>query len=261
MSDVVLMEYRDGVAWITLNREKLFNAINTAMMKTLVSRLKEAEAEKDVGVVVITGAGRAFCAGGDLEEINALGTAPIDDRRGYLNLFREMIVTIRSLSKPVIAAVNGYCIGGGNELNVACDLSIASEKAKFGQAGPRVGSVPLMGATQIMPLLVGEKRAKEIIFLCRTYSAREAAELGWVNKVVAHDDLVPETQRWCDELLVMSPTALAMAKRSLNAFYQLAYQSMEEGMEGLALFWGTDESREGILAFKEKRKPQFRKYL
>jgi 1,4-dihydroxy-2-naphthoyl-CoA synthase len=118
-----------------------------------------------------------------------------------------------------------------------------------------------MGATQIMPLLVGEKRAKEIIFLCRTYSAREAAELGWVNKVVAHDDLVPETQRWCDELLVMSPTALAMAKRSLNAFYQLAYQSMEEGMEGLALFWGTDESREGILAFKEKRKPQFRKYL
>jgi len=261
MGNAVLSERKNGMLWLTLNREEVFNAISTELMRELVQELRSVESDPEIGVVVITGKGKAFCAGGDLGEISALGDAPIDERRAYLILFQDMIQTIRRLPKPVIAAVNGYCIGGGNELNLACDISIASEKAKFGQAGPRVGSVPLLGATQIMPILVGEKRAKEVVFLCRTYDAHEAEKMGWVNKVVPHDQLIPEVQKWCDEILQMSPTSIALAKKSLNMYYNLASQNMEDGLEAVALFWGTEESKEGVRAFKEKRKPDFRKYL
>ncbi len=261
MGNAVLSERKNGALWLTLNREKVFNAISTDLMRELVQELRSVESDPEIGVVVITGKGKAFCAGGDLGEISALGDAPIDERRAYLILFQDMIQTIRRLPKPVIAAVNGYCIGGGNELNLACDISIASEKAKFGQAGPRVGSVPLLGATQIMPILVGEKRAKEVVFLCRTYDAHEAEKMGWINKVVPHDQLIPEVQKWCDEILQMSPTSIALAKKSLNMYYNLAFQNMEDGLEAVALFWGTEESKEGVRAFKEKRKPDFRKYL
>jgi len=261
MNNVVLYDRKGGVGWITLNRPERFNALNKELVTKLVDCLKGAEDDREVGVVVITGAGKAWCAGGDLDEITDMGNSSADVRRSYLLLFRDMVESVRRLSKPVIAAVNGYCIGGGNELNVACDLTIASEKAKFGQAGSRVGSVPLMGATQIMPMLVGEKRAKEVIFLCRTYDAKQAEEMGWVNKTVPADELIPEVQRWCDELLGMSPTALALAKKSINIYYNLALQSMEDGLEAVTLYWGTDESREGIRAFKEKRKPDFKKYL
>ncbi|RLA93325.1 MAG: 1,4-dihydroxy-2-naphthoyl-CoA synthase [Deltaproteobacteria bacterium] len=261
MEKAVLSNRKSGTLWLTLNREKVFNAISTELMQELVRELRSVESDPEIGVVVITGRGKAFCAGGDLGEISALGNAPIDERRAYLILFQDMIQAVRRLPKPVIAAVNGYCVGGGNELNLACDISIASEKAKFGQAGPRVGSVPVLGATQIMPVLVGEKRAKEVVFLCRTYDAYEAEKMGWINKVVPHDQLIPEVQTWCDEILQMSPTAIALAKKSLNQYYNLASQNMEDGLEAVALYWGTEESREGIRAFKEKRKPDFKKYL
>ena len=261
MEKAVLSNRKNGTLWLTLNREKIFNAISTELMQELVRELRSVESDPEIGVVVITGRGKAFCAGGDLGEISALGNAPIDERRAYLILFQDMIQAVRRLPKPVIAAVNGYCIGGGNELNLACDISIASEKAKFGQAGPRVGSVPVLGATQIMPVLVGEKRAKEVVFLCRTYDAYEAEKMGWINKIVPHDQLIQEVQTWCDEILQMSPTAIALAKKSLNQYYNLASQNMEDGLEAVALYWGTEESREGIRAFKEKRKPDFKKYL
>ena len=261
MGKEVLANRENGVLWLTLNREEVFNAISTGLMRELVHELRAVESDPEIGVVVITGKGKAFCAGGDLGEISALGNAPIDERRAYLILFQDMIQAVRRLPKPVIAAVNGYCIGGGNELNLACDMSIASEKAKFGQAGPRVGSVPLLGATQIMPVLVGEKRAKEVVFLCRTYDAYEAEKMGWINKVVPHDQLIQEVQAWCDEILRMSPTAIALAKKSLNQYYNLASQNMEDGLEAVALYWGTEESKEGIRAFKEKRRPDFKRYL
>ncbi len=261
MEKAVLSNRKNGTLWLTLNREKVFNAISTELMQELVRELRSVESDPEIGVVVITGKGKAFCAGGDLGEISALGNAPIDERRAYLILFQDMIQAVRRLPKPVIAAVNGYCVGGGNELNLACDISIASEKAKFGQAGPRVGSVPVLGATQIMPILVGEKRAKEVVFLCRTYDAYEAEKMGWINKVVPHDQLIPEVQTWCDEILQMSPTAIALAKKSLNQYYNMASQNMEDGLEAVALYWGSEESREGIRAFKEKRKPDFKKYL
>ncbi len=261
MEKAVLSNRKNGTLWLTLNREKVFNAISTELMQELVRELRSVESDPEIGVVVITGKGKAFCAGGDLGEISALGNAPIDERRAYLILFQDMIQAVRRLPKPVIAAVNGYCVGGGNELNLACDISIASEKAKFGQAGPRVGSVPVLGATQIMPILVGEKKAKEVVFLCRTYDAYEAEKMGWINKVVPHDQLIPEVQTWCDEILQMSPTAIALAKKSLNQYYNMASQNMEDGLEAVALYWGSEESREGIRAFKEKRKPDFKKYL
>ncbi|HDM78528.1 MAG TPA: 1,4-dihydroxy-2-naphthoyl-CoA synthase [Deltaproteobacteria bacterium] len=261
MGKEVLANRRNGVLWLTLNREEVFNAISTGLMQELVRELRSVESDPEIGAVVITGKGKAFCAGGDLQEISELGNASADERRAYLILFQDMIQAVRRLPKPVIAAVNGYCIGGGNELNLACDLSIASERAKFGQAGPRVGSVPLLGATQIMPVLVGEKRAKEVVFLCRTYDAHQAEKMGWINKVVPHDQLIPEVETWCDEILQMSPTAIALAKKSLNQYYNLAFQNMEDGVEAVTLYWGTEESKEGIRAFKEKRKPDFRKYI
>lgn len=261
MSSQVLFERKGGVVWLTLNREKVFNAVSTTLLKELISCLKSVESDPETGAVVITGAGKAFCAGGDLDEFIPLGNSSITDRRAYLILFRDMIDAIRRLPKPVIAAVNGHCIGGGNEINVACDLSIASDKAKFAQVGPRVGSVPLMGATQIMPILVGEKLAKEVVFLCRTYDASEAERMGWINKVVPHEQLIPETERWCQELLEKSPTALALAKKSLNLYYNAAAQSLDDGLEAIALYWGTEESKEGFRAFKEKRAPEFKKYL
>jgi len=261
MSDSVLCERKDGVARITLNRPDAFNAITVEFMQTLIRHLDAAEEDADTGVVVITGAGKAWCAGGDPGELGGIGNASINERRHFLVVFRNMIETVRRLSKPVIAAVNGYCIGGGNELHVACDLSIASEKAKFGQAGPRVGSIPVMGATQVMPMLVGEKRAKEIIFLCRTYTAEQAEKMGWINKVVPHDQLLSETEQWCRELLDKSSTSLAVSKKCINFYSNLAVQNMEANIEGLALYWGTEESKEGFAAFKEKRKAEFKKYL
>jgi len=261
MDKPVLYETKQGIAWITLNRPDVFNAITMELMQELISCLVASDEDREVGVAVITGAGKAWCAGGDIGELGGLGEASPDTRRKFLTVFRDMIETVRRVSKPVVAAVNGYCIGGGNELHVACDLSIASEKAKFGQAGPRVGSVPIMGATQILPLLVGEKRAKEIVFLCRTYDARRAEAMGWVNQVVPHEELLPETERWCQELLSMSPTALALAKKNLNFYSNLGVQNMEAALEALSLYWGTRESQEGFRAFKEKRKPDFKKFL
>ena len=261
MSDSVLCERKAGVAWITLNRPDAFNAITVEFMQTLIGCLDAAEEDAETGVVVITGAGKAWCAGGDLDELGGLGNSSINERRGFLVCFRNMIETVRRLSKPVIAAVNGYVVGGGNELHVACDLSIASEKAKFGQAGPRVGSIPVMGATQIMPMLVGEKRAKEIIFLCHTYTAEQAEKMGWINKVVPHEQLMPEAEQWCRELLAMSPTSLAISKKCINFYSNLGMQNMEANLESLALYWGTEESKEGFAAFKEKRKAEFKKYL
>lgn len=194
MGSTVLYEPKKKICYLTLNRPEVFNALNLQMVRDLILALRRAEEEPDIRVIILKGAGKAWCAGGDLEELLELTKKSSYDRRAYLLEFKIMIDTIRKISKPVIAAINGACVGGGNELNIACDLTIASENAKFGQAGPRVGSIPVFGVPQNLQILVGEKRSREITYLCRLYTAREAEAMGWVNKVVPPESLDQEAE-------------------------------------------------------------------
>ncbi|RMG58566.1 MAG: enoyl-CoA hydratase/isomerase family protein [Deltaproteobacteria bacterium] len=258
MNSPVLTDVVGGVATLTLNRPDKLNALSSTLIRELVNNLKKASEDPHVGVIVITGKGRAFSAGGDVEEILSLAKGPREERVAYLHLFLEMIDAVRFSPKPVIAAVNGICIGGGNELHAACDLSVASEKARFGQAGPKVGSAPVLGGTQLLPLIVGERRAREIILTCRLYTAEEAKEMGLVNAVVPHDHLEDHVRKLADSLLEKSPGSLALSKESLNRAYRDARPSILEEIEKLADLWGSPEAIEGLSAFLEKREPRFR---
>ena len=258
MEPTVIYESKSAICRVTLNRPKVFNALNRQLVLDLTAALRQAESASDVRVIILKGAGKAWCAGGDLEELLQLTRAAAAERRAYLADFRAMIDTVRRISKPVIASIHGVCVGGGNELNIACDLTIASEKARFAQAGPRVGSVPAFGVPQNLPFLVGEKRSREITYLCRMYSAREAAAMGWINKAVAPEELDREVDTWAQEILSKSPTAITLAKKMHNVYYDMLSPSVEAGVELLSFFWGTDEAKEGMLAFKEKRTPEFK---
>jgi dihydroxynaphthoic acid synthetase len=257
MKSTVIYETKENICYLTLNRPEVFNALNHRLVKDVTSALNRAESETDVRVVILKGAGKAWCAGGDLEELLKLTQEIASRRREYLMKFKAMIEKVRKVSKPVIAAVHGACVGGGNELNIACDLTIASESARFGQAGPRVGSMPAFGVPQNLQILVGEKRSREITYLCRLYTAREAEAMGWINKVVPADQLDQEVENWAREIISKSPTAITLAKKMHNIYYDLLSPSVEIGVEMLTFFWGTQEAREGMLAFKEKRQPVF----
>jgi 2-ketocyclohexanecarboxyl-CoA hydrolase len=222
----------------------------------MIAALHLAGWNDDIGVIVLTGVGdKAFCSGGD-QSAQEGGY----DGRGMIGLpLEELHSLIREVPKPVIARVNGYAIGGGNVLVTCCDLAIASENAIFGQVGPRVGSVDPGFGTAYLSRVIGEKRAREIWYLCRKYTAAQALEWGLVNAVVAQSDLDQEVQKWCQEILDLSPTAISIAKRSFNADSDAIKGIGSLGMQALKLFYATDESKEGVQAFLEKRKPQFRK--
>jgi 2-ketocyclohexanecarboxyl-CoA hydrolase len=203
---------------------------------------------------VLTGAGRAFGVGGDASDKKSERQG-----RGVIGVpIEELHAAIRDVPKPVIAKVRGYAIGGGNVLATMCDLTIAAESAQFGQVGPKVGSVDPGFGTAFLARIVGEKRAREFWYLCRRYTAAEAHAMGLVNKVVPDDQLDAEVQRWCDDILQCSPTALALAKRSFNADSENIRGIAQMGFQALALYYGTEESKEGGNAFREKRKPRFR---
>ena len=210
-----------------------------------------------MGVIVLTGAGdKAFCTGGD-QSSHEGGY----DGRGTIGLpMEELHTALRDAPKPVIARVQGYAIGGGNVLATLCDLTIAGVSAQFGQVGPKVGSVDPGFGTAYLASVVGEKRAREIWYLCRRYTAEEACQLGLVNKVVPDEDLDAEVAAWCAELLQRSPTAIALAKRSFNAATEHIRGISSMGMQALALYYETDESKEGGEAFRDKRPPEFRKF-
>ena len=260
MEPLLIKEKYEEVLILTLNRPDLYNALSSELLRELRDSIIDGGRDGDVGVIVITGRGKAFCSGGDLEEMCALAEGTYEERKTFLELFLSMIDAIRGISRPVIAAVNGYCIGGGNEINIACDLAVASEGAKFGQAGPKVGSAPLLGGTQLLPLIIGERRAKEMVYLCRPITAHQALEWGLVNRVVPPERLREEALALAKEILDKSPSALSAARESHNVFYRMLRPSMEEGVEFLAQFWGTDEAKEGLRAFKEKRSPNFNKF-
>lgn len=250
-------EKKDGVAWIIIDRPEVRNAFRTRTVAELTDAFVDARWDRAVGVVVLTGAGdKAFCAGGDQKERGQGGYSP-DQRPMDVEALHS---AIRHIPKPVIAMVNGFAIGGGHVLHVLCDLSIAAETAIFGQTGPRVGSVDAGHGTGFLARVVGEKKAREIWYMCRQYTAQEALAMGLVNKVVPLKDLRAETEAWCRELLDKSPTALALAKQSFNVDSEQRAGVAQFAHTALNLYYGTDEAMEGRNAFVEKRPVDYRKF-
>ncbi|MDR1415313.1 MAG: 1,4-dihydroxy-2-naphthoyl-CoA synthase [Odoribacteraceae bacterium] len=255
----ILFEFHGGIAKITINRPRVYNAFRPETCTEMLDALATCRERADVGVVVLTGAGdKAFCSGGDQ---HAKGVGGYVDEHGVprLNVL-EVHKAIRSLPKPVIAMVNGYAIGGGHVLHVVCDLTIASETAIFGQTGPKVGSFDGGFGASYLARHVGQKRAREIWFLCRQYSAREAEAMGMVNKVVAPERLEDETVEWCRVIMQRSPLAIRVIKRALNAELDGQHGLMELAGDATLLYYLTDEAREGKEAFLEKRDPDFDKF-
>ncbi len=258
LSDVRYAE-QDGLAWITIDRPERLNAFTAHTVEELVRCFKRAWAAPEVGVVALTGAGdRAFCVGGDQKQRELTG----DYGPSETGLFEIEALhrVIRDVPKPVIAAVNGLAIGGGHVLHVICDISIAVEHARFGQAGPRVGSFDAGFGTGYLARVVGEKRAREIWFLCRQYDAHEAERWGLVNRVVVAGELRAEVRRYADEILALSPTALRFLKQSFNLESEHLAGQAALAFTGLDQFARSQEAQEGIRAFEEKRAPDFARF-
>ena len=255
----ILYAQADHVATITINRPKVYNAFRPRTVVELLDAFLKAGWDGDVGAIVLTGAGdKAFCTGGDQSDHS--GQYGDGSTRGSVGMpVEELHSIIRDVPKPVIAKVRGYAIGGGNVLATICDLTIAGERAIFGQVGPKMGSVDPGFGTAYMARVIGEKRAREVWYLCRQYSAAEAVQMGLANKAVPDAELDAEVARWCAEILEKSPTALALAKRSFNADSAHIAGISALGLQAVGLFYGTEESKEGVRAFQEKRKPRFRK--
>jgi 2-ketocyclohexanecarboxyl-CoA hydrolase len=251
---VVETERRGQVLIVRMNRPERLNALNGELRNALADTWTEFRESGELEVAIFTGTGRAFCAGEDMKESLADG-AP-----GGRRPEREDPFMSGALEKPVIAAVNGYAIGGGHVLHVICDLTIAADTARFGQVGPRVGSVDPGYGTAYLARAVGEKKAREIWYLCRQYTAQQALEMGLVNAVVPADQLIETAKAWAREMLAFSPTALKIAKASFNADSDSIKGIGAMGMAALALYYGTEEAMEGRNAFMERRPPDFGKY-
>ena len=252
----ILYEVERGLAWVTINRPDRLNAFRGRTVEELIWAVKSAWADPSVGVIALTGAGeRAFCTGGDQKERLATGSYGVSES-GLFEL-EELHRLIRDVPKPVIAAVNGYAIGGGHVLHVLCDLTIAADHARFGQVGPRVGSFDAGFGTAYLARILGEKRAREVWYLCRQYDAATMERWGLVNAVVPLADLRAEVRRWADELLAKSPTAIKMLKHSFTADSESIGGIDRLARATLDLFTATPESREGVEAFAEKRPPDF----
>jgi len=250
-SPAVLTEPRGDTLWVRLNRPRRRNAYDAEMADLIVTALRDANTYRSV---VLTGVERSFCAGGSLSTMGAPTPGAL---RGLYAASLRLFDAIRSCPRPVIAAVNGAAAGGGNELVVACDLAIAARSATFGQTGPRVGSAPVTGATNVMSVQIGEKRAKELSFLCRRYSAEQALDLGLVNRVVDDDKLEDEVAGWCAEISALSPRYLEIAKISSNIWWNSARDSFQNGLGMLIQAIGSEDMVEGANAFMEKRPPTF----
>ncbi len=252
----IRLEKKDGIARITIDRPKVMNAFRGQTVEELIDAFSNAGWDRAIGVIVLGGAGeRAFCTGGDQSAHDGQY-----DGRGTIGMpIEQLHGVMREVPKPVIARVQGYAIGGGNVLATLCDLTIASEKAIFGQVGPKVGSVDPGWGTAYLASVIGEKRAREIWYLCRRYNAEQALQMGLCNAVVPPDQLDQEVDKWCAEILEKSPTAIAIAKSSFNAATDSMRGIGSLGFQALNLYYQTEESKEGVKAFMEKRPPQFRK--
>ena len=260
------MEYQDiryeveePNAIITIDRPERLNAFRGRTIEELIHAFKRAWVDRGVACVIFTGAGeRAFCVGGDQKQYVEQGGYGTSEN-GLWEL-EELQTLIRSIPKPVIAAVNGYAIGGGHVLHVICDVTIAAEHARFGQAGPRVASFDAGFGTAYLARAVGEKRAREIWFFCRQYDAETAERWGLVNKIVPAEQLLEEARSWGREVAALSPTAIRFLKTSFNADSDQIFGQGKLAFAGLDAFAHSEEAEEGHRAFAEKRDPDFSKY-
>jgi len=248
-----------GIARITIDRPEVRNAFRPETVSELIDAFRHVRDDSSIGVALLTGAGdKAFCSGGDMN-VKGEGGYLAADGTARLNVL-DLQRLIRSLPIVVIALVNGYAIGGGHVLHVVCDLSLASENAVFGQTGPRVGSFDGGYGATLLARIVGHKKAREMWYLCRQYSAQQALEMGLVNTVVPLERLEDEGVTWADEILAKSPTAIRMLKRSFNADTDGLAGIQELAGDATMLFYQTEEAHEGSKAFLEKRAPDFSKY-
>ena len=252
----VIYEKKDNVAWITLNRPDVLNAQNDNLREDMLAALDEARNDSDVHMIVLTGAGRAFSAGADISEFPS--KYPMDCIREYHGT-RRFYEVMRSIPKPIIALVNGFALGGGCEAIMACDIVIASEKAKFGQPEVKIGIIPGGSGTQMMPRLIGEKKAKELIFTGDFITAEEALRLGLINKVVPHEQLMEAGEEMIAKLKAQSPLTLGFCKMAVNKSLEM---SLSEGIKAeqdiFALCFATEDQKEGARAFLEKRTPDYK---
>ena len=252
----IIYEKKDGVAWITLNNPQRLNALDYEMRKELKTALEDASRDKSIIGVVITGSGKAFCAGGDVQAFAEM--KPLDVLELYKEVGTALVLgkIIRDMPKPVIAAVSGYCLGAGFELAQSCDVIFASEDAVFGQPEINIGLIPGGGGTQRLPRFIGEKKAKELIFTGDRLSAKEIAEMGLINKVVPADQLMSVVNEFIEKIKSKSPVTIAAAKEAINAALET---SLSEGFkyeaQVFAQLFSTEDQKEGAKAFLEKRKP------
>ncbi len=261
----IVYETMDGIAKITINRPQVRNAFTPLTVKEMFDAFSIARDDSDIGVIILTGmnhGGRhedeAFCSGGDQKKRGNGGYVG-EDNIARLNVL-DLQHLMRIVPKPIIAMVNGYAIGGGQILQLICDLSIAADTAKLGQTGPKVGSFDAGYGAGYLAAVVGQKKAREIWYLCRQYTAQEACDMGLVNKVVPFDDLEAECVDWAHQIMRWSPTALRFMKASMNAATDGLAGLQQLGGDATMLFYTTDEAKEGRDAFKEKRDPDFKQF-
>lgn len=252
----ITYEAADAAAIITINRPDRLNAFRARTVEELIHAFKRAWASRDVASVILTSSGsRAFCVGGDQKLFNQTGSYGTSEN-GLWEI-DDLHTVIRNIPKPVIAAVNGHAIGGGHVIHVLCDVTIAAEHAKFGQAGPRVASFDAGWGAAYLARTVGEKRAREIWFFCRQYTAQQALDWGLVNKVVPVEQLMPEAKAWAAEVAALSPTALRALKYGFNADSAQIFANVKMAGVALEMLGNTPESAEGKQAFVDKRAPDF----
>ncbi|MCB1118857.1 MAG: 1,4-dihydroxy-2-naphthoyl-CoA synthase [Chlamydiia bacterium] len=257
--DIRLERTEDGIAKVTINRPEVRNAFRPQTVKELLEAFQICRDDAAIGAVILTGEGeKAFCSGGDQKVRGDAGYVGNDGipRLNVLDLQKQ----IRAMPKPVVAMVAGYAIGGGHVLHVVCDLTIAAENARFGQTGPKVGSFDGGLGSSYLARIVGQKKAREIWFLCRQYDAKEALQMGLVNCVVPLAELEAETLKWCREMLQHSPLALRCLKAAMNADCDGQMGLLEMAGNATMLYYMTEEAKEGKQAFIEKRKPDFAKF-
>ncbi|PQG37979.1 1,4-dihydroxy-2-naphthoyl-CoA synthase [Enterococcus faecalis] len=254
--DEILFEQEGKVAKITINRPHVHNAFTPKTVMEMIDAFNISRDKEDVGVIILTGAGdQAFCSGGD-QKVRGNGGYVGEDNIPRLNVL-DLQRLIRVIPKPVIAMVKGWSIGGGNVLQLVCDLTIAAENAKFGQSGPNVGSFDGGYGSGYLARVIGHKKAKEVWFMCKQYSAQEALDMGWINTVVPLDQVEDVTMEWAEEMLTKSPIALRMIKASLNADTDGLAGVQQLAGDATLLYYTMAEAQEGRDAFKEKRTPDF----
>jgi enoyl-CoA hydratase/carnithine racemase len=256
----IIYEKKDWVARVTLNRPDFYNAYSTPMLGEMLAAFRDAAFDDAVAVLVLTGAGdKAFCTGGDVKEYAGKYTQQPRQYWKYMTLFAECHDTLRGMGKPTIARLNGIVAGGGNEFNMACDLAVAADDITIRQVGTRVGSVAAGGATQWLPIMVGDRRAREILWLCEPMSAQQALDWGLVNRVVPRDQLDEAVDELCQRLIDKFPECMRYTKEQTNFWKDLAWNStIGHAKEWLTLHYASLEPWEGMSAFVEKRPPDYR---